>query len=338
MPRVLTLPCSEAVLWGYNGGMKATFLDFATVSAGDLNPSALHAAMPDLTLHDVTPEGAIASRMAGCSIVMTNKLRMSAELMAANPSVKLIALAATGTNNVDLQAARERGIAVCNIRDYCTASVAQHVLGAILALTHRFADYSRAASSGAWGASPQFTLLNYPIRELNGRVLGVVGWGVLGQAVANACEKALGMRVIVANRLGTQPISGRVDLAELLREADVLTLHCPITPLTTGMIGAEQLSVMKRDAIIVNTARGALIDIQALANALRAGQLGGAAIDVLPQEPPVNGSPLFAPDLPNLIVTPHTAWAAREARQRCIDEIAANVVSFLAGGRRGRVA
>ena len=215
--------------------------------------------------------------------------------------------------------------------------MAQHVLGAILALTHRFQDYSRAATGGAWSASPQFTLLNYPIRELRGRVLGVVGWGVLGQAVARICENALGMKVLVANRPGATRQPGRVDLAQLLRESDVVTLHCPLTPATTGMIGAAELALMKRDAIIVNTARGALIDIAALADALRARTIGGAAIDVLPQEPPVDGSPLFAPDLPNLIVTPHTAWAARESRQRCIDEMAANIAAFLAGENRGRV-
>lgn len=317
--------------------MKAAFLDYATVSTGDLDPQALISAMPDLVLHATTREAAMADRMRGCKIVLTNKLRLSAELMDATPTLKLIALAATGTNNVDLLAARERGIAVCNIRDYCTPSVVQHVLGVILALTHRHKDYSAVATNGAWGASPQFTLLNYPIRELRGRVLGVVGWGVLGRAVADTCAAALGMRVMIANRPGAKRIAGRLDLPALLREADVLTLHCPLTPSTTGMIGAAQLASMKRDALIVNTARGALIDVQALAEALRTGTIAGAAIDVLPQEPPVDGSPLFAPDLPNLIVTPHTAWAARESRQRCLDEMAANVADFIAGGNRGRV-
>jgi glycerate dehydrogenase len=252
------------------------------------------------------------------------------------PALRVIGLTATGTNNVDLVAARERGIAVCNIRDYCTPSVTQHVLGSILALTHRFADYTRLARE-QWGQSPQFTMLDYPIRELRGRVLGVVGWGVLGQAVARACEAALGMRVLVAQRAGGDPAPERVPLQELLPQVDVLTLHCPITPQTQGLIGRAQLALMKPDALIINTARGALIDVAALADALRAGKLGGAAIDVLPQEPPVDGSPLFATDLPNLILTPHTAWAARESRQRAIDEIAANVADCLAGGRRGRV-
>jgi glycerate dehydrogenase len=331
------------------------FLDYATVSANDLDASGLERACPDLTLYDITTPDAIAGRIAGVAILLVNKARITRELIEATPSLRLIALAATGTDNVDLVAARERGIAVCNIRDYCTPSVVQHVLGAILALTHRYADYSRIATDGRWGARAQFTMLDFPIRELGGRTLGVVGYGTLGRAVARACEQALGMRVRVAQRAGTAGVvnaagaagkpgaadrSGtpdRVPLDALLREVDVLTLHCPLTPATRGMIGAAQLATMKPDAVIVNTARGALIDVQALADALRAGRLGGAAIDVLPEEPPVSGSPLFAPDLPNLIVTPHTAWAARESRQRGLEQMAMNVKDFLADGQLGRV-
>lgn len=318
--------------------MRSVFLDYATVSTGDLDPSGLERACPGLALHDATPPEAIAARIDGAAIVLINKARITRELIAAASTLRLIALAATGTDNVDLEAARERGIAVCNIRDYCTPSVLQHVLGAILALTHRYADYSRLVKEGRWGRSPQFTMLDFPIRELTGRTLGVVGYGTLGRAVASVCEQALGMRVLVAQRAGgTAAIERRLPLTDLLPRADVLTLHCPLTPETRGLLGAAQLALMKPDAVIVNTARGALIDVQALADALRAGRLGGAAIDVLPEEPPVSGSALFARDLPNLIVTPHIAWAARESRQRALDEMAANIADFLAGGRRGRV-
>lgn len=317
---------------------KAVFVDFATVDAGDLDPGPLRRVMPDLTLHAITREDQLDERIAGAQIVLVNKIRIGRETMTRHrDALRLIGLTATGTNNIDLDAAREFGIGVRNIRDYCTPSVAQHVLGVILALTHRLFDYHRAATGGAWAASPQFTVLDYPIRELRGRVLGVVGWGVLGQAVARACRDALGMDVLVANRPGGAREPGRRDLEELLRRADVLTLHCPLTPATTGMIGARELALMKPDALLVNTARGALIDIPALAAALRTRRLGGAAIDVLPEEPPRNGSPLFDPALPNLIVTPHTAWAARESRQRCLDEIAANLADALAGGSRGKV-
>ncbi len=318
--------------------MKAVFLDYETVNAGDLDSRRLLRAAPGLQLLAATRQQDVAERIAGHEIVLLNKLQLDGALIAATPTLKLIALAATGTNNVDLEAARTHGVAVCNIRDYCTPSVAQHVLGMVLALTHRIADYSRAAVDGTWARSTQFTVLEWPIRELQGRVLGVVGWGVLGQAAARVCEAALGMTIRIANRPGEPPQPGRVDLHELLPQVDVLTLHCPLTPATRGLISAPEIALMKHDALIINTARGALIDLAALASALRMGRLGGAAIDVLPQEPPVDGSPLFAPDLPNLIVTPHVAWAARESRQRCIDEIAANVEDFLAGGRRGRVA
>lgn len=324
--------------------MRTVFLDYATVSTGDLDLAGLERACPSLTLHDATPHAAIAARIDGAAIVLANKARITRELMVGAPTLKLVALTATGTDNVDLEAARERGVAVCNIRDYCTPSVVQHVLGAILALTHRYADYSRLVKAGSWGERPQFTMLDFPIRELAGRTLGVVGYGTLGRAVAAVCEQALGMQVLVAQRAGGDGSregddrgARRLPLADLLPQVDVLTLHCPLTPATRGLLGAAQFAAMKPDAVIVNTARGALIDVQALADALRAGRLGGAAIDVLPQEPPVEGSPLLAPDLPNLILTPHVAWAAREARQRALDEMAANVAAFLAGGRRQRV-
>ncbi len=324
----------------------ATFLDYATVSFnGDLDLTALQRALPGITLHATSTEAEIGPRIAAVEVLLTNKLQITRARIESAPKLKLIALTATGTNNVDLEAARARGVAVCNIRDYCTASVAQHCLGVLLLLTHRLREYGGAAIDGTWARSPQFTVLDHPIRELAGRTLGIVGYGALGRGFARAAAAALGMRIAVAIRPGTSAASGgsaesdvqRIPLDELLATSDVVSLHCPLTPATTGLIGTRELHLMKRDALLINTARGALIDIAALATALRERRIGGAAIDVLPQEPPVNGSPLFAPDLPNLIVTPHIAWAAREARQRALDELAANVVDFYAGGRRGRV-
>ncbi len=318
--------------------MSSVFLDFATVTAhGDLDPGALQRALPGLVLREHTAQEDVAACVAGRRVVLVNKLRITREIMAATPTLQLVALAATGTNNVDLEAARERGIAVCNLRDYCTASVVQHTLGLLLLLTQKLREYDRLVRSGAWQQGEQFCLLDYPIRELTGRKLGIVGYGALGKGVARAAQAALGMDVLVANRPGGDRIAGRIDLDELLPQVDVLSLHCPITPATTGMIDARRLARMKPDAVLINTARGALVDAAALADALRSGRLGGAAIDVLAQEPPVDGNPLLAHDLPNLIVTPHIAWAAREARQRCLDEMAANVADFLRGGRRGRV-
>jgi glycerate dehydrogenase len=318
--------------------MPAVFLDYATVSFnGDLDPRSLREALPGLEIRDHTAQQDVASRVAGRDVVLVNKLRITREIIEASPALRLIALAATGTNNVDLVAAGEHGVAVCNLRDYCTASVVQHVFGVLLLLTQRLREYDALVRSGAWQRGEQFCLLDYPIRELVGRRLGIVGYGTLGRGVARAAT-AFGMEVLVANRPGGTAVPGRMDLDELLPAVDVLSLHCPLAPATQGMIGAARLSLMKRDAVLINTARGALVDAAALADALRGGRLGGAAIDVLSQEPPVDGSPLLAGDIPNLVVTPHIAWAAREARQRCIDEMAANIADFRRGGRRGRVA
>ena len=318
--------------------LRAVFLDYATVSHhGDLDPSPLRRALPAVELLEHTAQDDVAAAIAGTNVVLLNKLCLPRATLEASPALRLILLAATGTNNVDLAAARERGLAVCNLRDYCTASVVQHALGMLLTLTQRLPEYARLVQSGAWQRGDQFCLLDYPIRELAGRKLGLVGHGVLGRAFARAATLALGMEVLLANRPDGERVPGRFDLRDLLPQVDVLSLHCPLTPRTQGLLGAPELARMKHDAIVINTARGALIDSAALADALRARRLGGAAIDVLPQEPPVDGNPLLAPDIPNLIVTPHVAWAAREARQRCLDEMAANVEDYLRGGRRGRV-
>jgi glycerate dehydrogenase len=317
--------------------MKAVFLDYATVSTGDdLDATGLRAALPDLVVHAVTPDEQVDERIREAEIVLLNKAEITRARIEANPQLRLVALTATGTNNVDLVAAQERNVAVCNIRDYCTPSVVQHVFATLLALTHSVREYDRALKAGAWEREEQFTMLHYPVRELAGRTFGIVGYGVLGQAVARVAE-SFGMRVLVAARAGSEPTDGRLALQTLLPEVDVLSLHCPITPQTRHLIGARELGLMKPDAVLINTARGGLVDAQALATALRAGRLGGAGIDVLDREPPVDGNPLLAPDIPHLVVTPHTAWAARESRQRALDELERNVRDFLVGGRRGRV-
>lgn len=317
--------------------MRAVFFDFGSVAeGGDLDPGSLRAVLPGIEIFDETRDAELAPRLAGRAVAIANKVQFSDALMAASPELKLIALTATGINNVDLEAARRRGVAVCNIRDYCTTSVVQHVFATLLALTHGLREYDRALKAGAWERAAQFTMLSYPVRELAGLTLGIVGYGTLGRGVARVAE-AFGMKVLVANRTGGPREPGRLDLDELLPLVDVLTLHCPITPATRHLIGRAALARMKPDAVLINTARGALVDAAALADALRARRLGGAAIDVLEQEPPVAGNPLLAPDLDRLLATPHTAWAARESRQRAIDEVAENVRAFLSGGRRNRV-
>jgi glycerate dehydrogenase len=315
---------------------KTVFLDYDTVSTGDLDLSALRAASGgNLVLYD-SSESETAARIRDADVVLLNKLELTRALLFAAPRLRLVAVAGTGTNNVDLDAARELGVAVCNVRAYCTASVVQHVWGLILSLTQHVNEFSRSSVDGSWIGDRSSAALSHPIRELNGRVFGVVGWGELGSGAARIAE-AFGMRVIIANRPGQAPQAGRASLDELLVAADIVSLHCPLTNATRGLIGARQLALMKPDALLINTARGALIDGAALAAALRSGRLGGAGIDVLPHEPPLANEPLLDGEIPNLLVTPHVAWAAREARQRCLDEVAANIHEFYSGRRRGRV-
>ena len=315
--------------------MKAVFLDYDTVSNGDLDTTELAASAGNLTLY-ASDDSRTAERIRDADIVLLNGLKLPRDMLYRAPSLKLVALAATGTDNVDLAAAQERGIAVCNVRGYCTASVVQHVWGLILSLTQHVADYARLATDGTWSKNEALIELRHPIRELQGLTFGIVGWGELGKGVARVAE-AFGMRVIVANRRGEKPIPERWDLADLLAAADIVSLHCPLNDSTRNLIGARELALMKPDALLINAARGALVDSAALAAALKAGRLGGAGIDVLPREPPRETEPLLDPQIPNLILTPHVAWAAQQARQRCVDEMAANIKDFLRGGRRSRV-
>ena len=315
--------------------MKAVFLDYDTVSNGDLDTSGLSAAVDDLQLCE-SDDSKIAGRIRDAEIVLLNKVELSRALLQNAPNLKLVAVAGTGTDNIDVAAARELGVAVCNVRGYCTSAVVQHVWALILSLTQHVSDYARLAQNGSWTRDEVRTVLSHPIRELNGRIFGVVGWGELGRGAAKVAE-AFGMRVVIANRRGEKPSPERMELAQLLAVSDIVSLHCPLNDSTRGLIGERELALMKPDALLINTARGALVDGNALMLALKAGKLGGAGIDVLPQEPPLNGDPLLAADIPHLIVTPHVAWAARESRQRCLDEMAANIRDFLGGVRRSRV-
>ena len=316
--------------------MRGVFLDFETVSSGDVNTDALVDTGVAFDFHGITPPGRVVERIGEREVVVTNKLRLGEAQFDAATNLGLVCLVATGTDNVDLDAAAARGIGVCNIEGYCTASVVQHVFALILSLNHHLSGYARRLQEGAWTSSPQFCVLDFRIREFAGKTMGIIGLGELGSGVARLAE-ALGMRVIAAQRPGGPPTPGRLPVDDLLTQADIVSLHCPLTPATRGLIGERELGLMKPEAFLINTARGALVDSAALAAALRAGRLAGAGIDVLPQEPPVDGDPLLAADIPNLIITPHVAWAAVEARQRAIDEVAANIASFVAGGQRGRV-
>jgi len=313
---------------------QGVLLDLETMDRDDLDLVGLRAALPQWDMHPFTEPSEVPGRIAQAQVVVTNKVVVDRAAMDAAPDLKLVCVAATGTNNVDLEAARERGITVCNVRDYGTASVVQHVFTLILALTTRLQDYQRDVARGLWQDSRQFCLLDHSIRELSGLTLGIVGYGVLGQAVARSAE-CFGLRVRVAQSLvspGKDP--DRLPLDLLLAESDILSLHCPLTEQTHHLIDAQALATMKPDALLINAARGAVVDNAALAEALRRGVIGGAGIDVLDQEPPNGDHPLLAPDIPNLIITPHIAWAARESRQRVIDQVSENIQAFMAGDPR----
>lgn len=309
---------------------RAVFLDHTSLDLGDLDLSALEGSFAELVLHASTTPEQVSERLHGAQVAITNKVRIDASTFAACPQLKLVLVAATGTNNIDLASAREHGVTVCNCQGYGTASVAQHTLLLLLALATRLTDYQQAVQQGLWQKSSQFCLLDFPIVELEGKTLGLLGHGELGGAVAKLAE-AFGMRVLIGQLPGRPARTDRLTLDELLPQVDALTLHCPLNEQTRHMIGARELGLLKPHALVVNTARGGLIDEQALADALRNGHLGGAATDVLSVEPPVDGNPLLSSDIPRLIITPHSAWGAREARQRIVAQIAENAQAFASG-------
>lgn len=278
------------------------------------------------------------AREAGgdAAVVVTNKVSVDETFMRQAPNLKLICAAATGTDHIDVAAARRRGIEVCNVRGYATPSLVQHVFASMLALATRLTEYHDAVRAGRWQQAARFSFLDHGIVELAGRRLGIIGHGELGRAVADVA-RCFGMDVMIAARRGAVAGDGRIAFEEVLRRADVLSLHCPLTDETRGLIGARELAMMKPGALLINTARGGIVDEAALAAALRAGSLGGAAVDVLTAEPPRRGNPLLAADIPGLIVTPHIAWASREARQRLVDEVRFNVKSWAAGQIRNRI-
>ncbi|MEX6503591.1 2-hydroxyacid dehydrogenase [Pseudomonas zhanjiangensis] len=312
---------------------RAVFLDHSSLDLGDLDLSPLTQAFSELQLHDRSVPEQVVERLRGAQVAISNKVPLDAATFAACPELKLVLVAATGTNNVDLAAARERGITVSNCQGYGTPSVAQHTLMLLLALATRLPDYQAAVRAGHWQQAQQFCLLDFPIVELEGKTLGLLGHGELGGAVARLAE-AFGMRVLLGQLPGRPSREDRLPLDELLPQVDALSLHCPLNAATANLIGEYELNLMKPGAFLINTARGGLVDEQALAACLRRGHLGGAATDVLTQEPPRDGNPLLAADIPRLIVTPHSAWGSREARQRIVGQLAENAQAFFAGAPR----
>ena len=311
--------------------MKGVILDSQTLKPSELDFSALENELPHWTYYEQTGPDDVKNRLRDVTVAITNKVVIDEEALAAASELKLIGISATGTNNVDLDAARRRGVVVCNVSGYGTETVAQHTLALALGLATRWHQYDRDARQ-AWPRSSMFCRMDYPVFDLNGKTLGLIGHGALGRRV-DALAKAFGMRVLVARSLrpDAAPDPARASLEQLLAESDLISLHCPLTEHTDKLVNRDFLAAMKPGAGLINTARGGLVDEPALAEALRAGRLGGAALDVLGQEPPPADHPLLAADLPNLIITPHSAWVSTESRQRLLDGVVANVRAWKAG-------
>lgn len=317
---------------------KIVFLDAATY--GDVSLQNFTQAW-GCTIHQVTAHEQTIQRLAGHNIAVTNKVAFDKNILSAPEArdLRLIAVAATGTDIIDRAEASKRGIKVCNVPGYATESVAQFTMALILELCARAGSYRAAVRRGDWEESPIFSLLNYPSVELHGKKLGIVGHGNIGQAVARMA-RGFGLEVLIAARPGAPGGDGRISLDRLFSQADVISLHCPLTPETRNLINPQTLALMKPAAFLVNTARGALIDEAALVDALRRKTIAGAALDVITQEPPGADHPIIraGKELDNLIVTPHTAWSAREARERLLHEVEENITAFLRGRERNLVA
>lgn len=306
--------------------MKITILDGWTTNPGDVSWEAV-GRLGTLTVHDRTPVADVVSRGAAADCLLTNKVPIDAATIAALPELRYIGVLATGHNIVDGAAARARGIPVCNVPEYSTPNVAQATFALLLELTNRVGHHAATVRAGRWAACPDFCYWDGELVELAGLTLGIVGYGRIGRAVATI-GRAFGMRIL-AHKLSPWTGPEAADLDTVLRESDVVSLHCPLTPATAGLIGRERLATMKPTAFLVNTSRGPLIDEAALAEALDAGRLAGAGLDVLSTEPPAPTNPLLTAR--NCLITPHVAWATRNARRRLIETSAENVRAFLAG-------
>lgn len=307
-------------------------LDGYTLNPGDLDWAPLQA-IGDCSIYDRTPPGQVAERAAAADIVLTNKALLPRETIERLPALRYIGVLATGYNVVDVVAARDKGIPVTNVPGYGTASVAQHVFALLLELTQRTGHHAQTVRDGRWSACPDFCYWDFPLIELAGRTLGIVGYGEIGRAVARI-GLAFGMKVIASTRTPRAAAGdvAFVPLEELLRRSDVVTLHCPLTDDTKGLINAARLALMKPTAFLINTGRGPLVVEADLAAALNCGRLAGAGLDVLATEPPPATNPLLTAK--NCLVTPHIAWATREARERLLGIAVDNIRAFLAGQPR----
>ncbi|RUO28125.1 glycerate dehydrogenase [Aliidiomarina sedimenti] len=307
--------------------MKGVILDAASLGT-DVDFSSLEDQLTELVTWPATTPDEAAERIEDAEVVITNKVQLTRELLQQAPKLRLICVLATGTNNIDLDAADELGIAVRNVAAYGTASVAQHTLMMMLSLTTRQPQYQSAVAAGEWQKAKMFCLMDYPVIQLQGKTLVIVGHGELGQAVARLAE-AFGMQIEVAARPGRSD-DPRPSLDDLLPQADVISFHCPLTDVTRDLLNKQRFARCKPSLLVLNAARGGIVNEKDAIDALRNGQIGGLAVDVLSEEPPRHGNPLLDAmnERLNLIVTPHSAWLAPEARQRIVELTATNIAEF----------
>lgn len=310
--------------------MKIVVLEGYAANPGDITWDEI-AALGELTVYDRTPQELVVQRIADAQMVLVNKTQITKEVIEQSPNLRYIGELATGYNNIDVVAAAQRGIVVANIPGYSTMSVAQHVFALLLEITQNVGLHSTSVHAGEWISSPDFVYWKKPLMELDGKVMGLIGAGAIGKAVAKIAD-AMGMRVLASSRskqAGSEGVITYVTQEEIFKQADVISLHCPLTEQTQGLIGAASIDKMKDGVILINTARGPVVDEAALAQALKAGKVYAAGIDVISQEPMRKDNPLFG--IENCVITPHIAWAPLEARQRLMGIAAANIRAFLAG-------
>lgn len=312
---------------------RIVFLDRSTLIADVRRPAFEH----EWTEYAMTAAEEVVERLKEATIVITNKVPLREAELSELPDIKFIAVAATGVDIIDLDYCRSRALPVANVRNYALKSVPEHVFTLILSLRRNLFHYREDIREGAWQQAAGFCLLTHPIRDLNASTLGIIGYGALGRAVERLA-RAFGMRVHVSEHKGARAVrEGRVGFEEVLRTSDVVSLHCPLNEETRGLIGGAEFQMMKRDALLINTARGGLVDEEALVAALRSGLIAGAGFDVLTSEPPRGGNPLLELNQPNFILTPHIAWASREAMQALADQLIANIEAFIEGNPQNLV-
>lgn len=313
---------------------KIVFLDRTTIIANLRRPAFPH----QWEEYAATENSEIVTRLQDATIGITNKVPLRSASLAQLPKLKMIAAAATGTDNIDIAWCKEHGVVVSNIRNYSVHTVPEHVFMLVLALRRNLLAFREDVQKGAWQKSAQFCLFSHPVRDLNGSTLGIIGNGAIGKAVAQIAQ-AFGMKVLFAEHKGTSEIrEGYTAFDTVLRESDVLTLHLPLKEQTRHLISTAEFERMRPGALLINTARGGLVDEAALLTALKSGRIAGAGFDVLVKEPPTEGHALLDINLPNFIMTPHIAWSGREAMQILADQLIDNIEAYVAGSGQNRVA